>query len=103
MALCFGREEAARMWHKREQEWEKERAARERLMKEVLQERQAQLDQKMELLRDCQKESIERREVLLQEMDIANKMAAREEEEKRRNREHDRSELERQVWQKCTM
>ena len=103
MALCFSREEAARMWHKREQEWEKERAARERLMKEVLQKRQAQLDQKMELLRDCQKESIKRREVLLQEMDIANKMAAREEEEKRRNREHDRLELERQVWQKCTM
>lgn len=32
--LC--REEAARLWQKREAEWEKERLARERLMKEVL-------------------------------------------------------------------
>ena len=36
MPLLFNfREEAARMWEKREADWEKERRARERLMKEV--------------------------------------------------------------------
>ena len=32
----FYRDEAARMWQKRETEWEKERRARERLMREVI-------------------------------------------------------------------
>ena len=39
-----------RLWRKRELEWEKEREARERLMKEVLGERQKQIDRKMEVL-----------------------------------------------------
>lgn len=33
--MTYFRDEAARMWQKREAEWEKERRARERLMKEV--------------------------------------------------------------------
>lgn len=32
---CLVREEAQRVWEKREAEWEKERRARERLMQEV--------------------------------------------------------------------
>ena len=35
LTFFYFREEAARMWEKREAEWEKERRARERLMKEV--------------------------------------------------------------------
>ena len=45
------REEASRQWQKREAEWERERLARERLMREVLDERQGQIVEKMEELR----------------------------------------------------
>ena len=34
--LFFCRDEAARMWQKRDAEWEREKRARERLMKEVI-------------------------------------------------------------------
>ena len=54
--LCcmLQREEALRMWNKREAEWEKERQARERLMNDVLAERQKQIDTKIELLEEKQ-------------------------------------------------
>ena len=45
------REEAARMWERREREWRREREARERLMSEVLAERQGQLCEKMKTLK----------------------------------------------------
>lgn len=48
------RQEAARIWTKRDAEWEKERQARERLMKEVLAGRQTQLQHKMDLLKSRQ-------------------------------------------------
>ena len=35
LLLLFTREEVARMWRKREAEWEREKQARERLMAEV--------------------------------------------------------------------
>ena len=45
------REEAARMWAKREAEWDREKRAREKLMVQVLVERQEQLNKRMEDLR----------------------------------------------------
>ena len=48
------RQEAARIWAKRDAEWEKEKQARERLMKEVLAGRQSQIDYKMDLLKTRQ-------------------------------------------------
>eukprot|EP00794_Sanderia_malayensis_P013779 gene13779-15221_t len=62
-------EEAARQWQKRETEWERERIARERLMKEVLGERQKQVDDRMHIVQQRQQESIEERENLLHEME----------------------------------
>ncbi|EDO35876.1 predicted protein [Nematostella vectensis] len=80
------RDEAARMWSKREAEWERERLARERLMAEVLAERKRQLDDKMSRLRQRQEESIESREELLRELEVVQRMTARErlEEDKKR-------------------
>ena len=52
MYLC--RQEVARIWAKRDAEWERERQARERLMKEVLTERQSQIQHKMDLLKSQQ-------------------------------------------------
>jgi trichoplein keratin filament-binding protein len=68
-----------RLWRKREQEWEKEREARERLMKEVFAERQKQIDRKMEVLRTKQAESIEEREDLLREIEYAKQQTSRSE------------------------
>ncbi|XP_064392251.1 trichoplein keratin filament-binding protein-like isoform X2 [Halichondria panicea] len=48
------REEAARLWQKREAEWEKEQQARERLMKEVFEERKQQINVKMDVLKEEQ-------------------------------------------------
>ncbi|XP_068677957.1 trichoplein keratin filament-binding protein-like [Montipora foliosa] len=84
------RDEAARMWTKREAEWERERLARERLMAEVLGVRKRQLDEKMEENKRRQQESIESREELLRELEEVQRMTAREKaEEERKRRERD--------------
>lgn len=53
-SISLSRQEAARIWAKRDAEWEKERQARERLMKEVLAERQSQIEHKMDMLKSQQ-------------------------------------------------
>ncbi|KAK2150371.1 hypothetical protein LSH36_408g00020 [Paralvinella palmiformis] len=75
-------DEAAKIWQKRENEWEKERQARERLMKEVLEARQQQIFEKMDAVKEQQRESIEKREELLREMEIINHLTRREQERK---------------------
>ncbi|XP_064613180.1 trichoplein keratin filament-binding protein-like [Liolophura sinensis] len=91
-------DEAARMWQKREAEWEKERRAREKLMKEVLAERQIQIEDKMEDLRLQQEDSLQRREELLQEMEVANQMTRREQEQTEALKSARKQELEEQIW-----
>ncbi|XP_052797662.1 trichoplein keratin filament-binding protein-like [Mya arenaria] len=71
-------DEAARMWQKREAEWEKERRARERLMREVMEARSDQIDDRMEQVRQRKAESIEHREQLLRELEIANQLTKRD-------------------------
>ncbi|KAA0716737.1 Trichoplein keratin filament-binding protein [Triplophysa tibetana] len=63
------REEAQRVWEKREAEWEKEKRARERLMREVLAGRQLQLEEQMHENRLAREESLRRREELIQQLD----------------------------------
>lgn len=74
-------EEAARMWQKREGEWERERAARARLMHEVMDDRQRQIEDRMEQNRLEQEESLKQRELLIREMEIAQQMTHREQQE----------------------
>ena len=86
------RDEAARMWQKRDAEWERERLARERLMTEVLDERKLQIEQKMSEVRKRHEESLKTQEELLNEMEAVNRMTEREkkvEEEKRKLRERE--------------
>uniref|UniRef100_A0A4X2KIZ7 Trichoplein keratin filament-binding protein n=1 Tax=Vombatus ursinus TaxID=29139 RepID=A0A4X2KIZ7_VOMUR len=71
------REEAKRMWEKREAEWERERQARDRLMKEVLAERQHQLQEKIELNRRAQQEALKCREQLIRGLEEAREEAQR--------------------------
>eukprot|EP00106_Octopus_bimaculoides_P008418 XP_014775860.1 PREDICTED: trichoplein keratin filament-binding protein-like [Octopus bimaculoides] len=84
-------EEAARMWKKREKEWELEKQARENLMIEVLKTRQKQMEEKLEKLKELQKESLQEREELLKEMEMAQQLS---------NREKDRLETARSTHRK---
>lgn len=95
--LVIFRDEAARMWTKREAEWERERLARERLMAEVLDVRKRQLDDKMEENKRRQQESIESREELLRELEEVQRMTAREKVEEERQRREREKEIQAQV------
>ncbi|NWV84124.1 TCHP protein, partial [Dasyornis broadbenti] len=91
------REEAKKMWEKREEEWEREKVARDRLMNEVFAGRQRQIQEKMQLNRRAQEESIKYREQLIKELEEAKEGTPREkEQEKDRQRAH-RRELQAQV------
>ncbi|NWW78713.1 TCHP protein, partial [Climacteris rufus] len=75
------REEAKKIWEKREEEWEREKRARDRLMNEVLAGRQRHIQQKMELNRRAQEESIKCREQLIKELEEAKERREKEQEE----------------------
>ncbi|NWW29379.1 TCHP protein, partial [Panurus biarmicus] len=92
------REEAKKMWEKREEEWEREKVARDRLMSEVLAGRQRQIQEKMELNRRAQEECIKYREQLIKELEEAKGGTPREkkEQEQEQQRAH-RRELQAQV------
>ncbi|KFM10619.1 Trichoplein keratin filament-binding protein, partial [Aptenodytes forsteri] len=91
------REEAKKMWEKREEEWEREKAARDRLMNEVLAGRQRQIQEKMELNRRAQEESIKYREELIKELEEAKELTRREKEQEEELKTARRQELEAQV------
>ncbi|XP_056677569.1 trichoplein keratin filament-binding protein isoform X3 [Monodelphis domestica] len=91
------REEAKQMWEKREAEWEKERQARDRLMKEVLTERQHQLKEKIELNRRAQEEALKYREHLIRGLEEAREETRRERAEEADLKTARKRELEAQV------
>jgi len=87
------REEARRMWEKREEEWSRERNARKMLMDQVLNERNEQMKIRSEKIREKQKELIEEREELLEEIEIAQKSSRLDREEAERKKIQRRLEL----------
>ncbi|NWH78970.1 TCHP protein, partial [Piaya cayana] len=91
------REEARKVWEKREEEWEREKKARDHLMNEVLAGRQRQLREKMELNRRAQAESIKHREQLIKELEEAKELSRREQERQQELQAARRQELETQV------
>ncbi|XP_062999807.1 trichoplein keratin filament-binding protein [Elgaria multicarinata webbii] len=94
------REEAKQVWEKREQEWERERKARDRLMAEVLAERARQIQERMELNRQEQAESVKCREQLIQELEEAKQLTQREKEEEAVLKTARRRELEAQLTER---
>ncbi|CAN8192812.1 unnamed protein product [Coccothraustes coccothraustes] len=90
------REEAKKMWEKREEEWEREKVARDRLMSEVLAGRQRQIQEKMELNRRAQEESIKYREQLIKELEEAKEGTRREKEQEDEQKRAHRRELQAQ-------
>ncbi|NXY15338.1 TCHP protein, partial [Atrichornis clamosus] len=91
------REEAKKMWEKREEEWEREKVARDRLMNEVLAGRQRQIQEKMERNRRAQEESIKYREQLIKELEEARERSHREREQPEELQRARRRELQAQV------
>ncbi len=85
------------MWQKREDEWEREKRARESLMVEVMEGRQKQLEERMEGLKIQQQETIEQREELLKEIEQTNQMTTRETEDKENKQLVRQRELREQV------
>ncbi|XP_020657550.3 trichoplein keratin filament-binding protein [Pogona vitticeps] len=94
------REEAKHVWEKREQEWERERKARDRLMAEVLAERARQIRERMELNRQAQEESVKLREQLIQGLEEAKQLTQREKEEEAGQKTLRRRELEAQLTER---
>ncbi|XP_015733573.1 trichoplein keratin filament-binding protein [Coturnix japonica] len=91
------REEARKMWEKREEQWAKEKMARDRLMNEVLAGRQRQIQEKMELNRQAQEESIKYREQLIKELEEAKELTRREKEQEKERKIAHRQDLEAQM------
>ncbi|KAF2987071.1 hypothetical protein EK904_005126 [Melospiza melodia maxima] len=90
------REEAKKIWEKREEEWEREKVARDRLMSEVLAGRQRQIQEKMELNRRAQEESIKYREQLITELEEAKEGTRRDKEQEEEQQRGHRRELQAQ-------
>ncbi|NXC85620.1 TCHP protein, partial [Cercotrichas coryphoeus] len=91
------REEAKKIWEKREEEWEREKVARDRLMSEVLAGRQRQIQEKMELNRRAQEESIKYREQLIRELEEVKEGTRWEKEQEEEQQTACRRELQAQV------
>ncbi|NXK92692.1 TCHP protein, partial [Formicarius rufipectus] len=87
-------EEAKKVWAKMEEEWERERKARDRLMNEVFAGRQRQIRERMRLNRRAQEETMKYREQLIRELEEAKEQSRREEQELKTAQ---RQELEAQV------
>uniref|UniRef100_A0A1A8L6B5 Trichoplein keratin filament-binding protein n=1 Tax=Nothobranchius pienaari TaxID=704102 RepID=A0A1A8L6B5_9TELE len=94
------REDAQRVWEKREAQWAKEKKARERLMHEVLVERQRQLEEKMQRNREAQESSLKRREELIQELEKERELRRLEKEQHEGRKTTRMQELDAQVEQK---
>ena len=76
------RDEAERLWRKREAEWAAEQAARAKLLQAVLNERAQQVDEKLSRLEVAKRENMEEREKAIREMQILRMEAEAEELEK---------------------
>ncbi|KAM9329899.1 trichoplein keratin filament-binding protein [Gastrophryne carolinensis] len=91
------REEARLVWEKREAEWERERNARNRLMKEVLAGRQIQIQERIEQNKQAQRQSLRSREELIQELEVIKQLTSREKKEEEEQKSARRLELETQI------
>ncbi|XP_061529295.1 trichoplein keratin filament-binding protein isoform X2 [Phycodurus eques] len=96
------REDAQRVWDNREATWERERKARELLMREVLAGRRQKLELKMQKNREAQLESLRRREELIQELEKEKELRRQERvKEQSRRAEQVEQELQEQWEEQC--
>ncbi|XP_044296374.1 trichoplein keratin filament-binding protein isoform X1 [Varanus komodoensis] len=94
------REEAKQVWERREQQWAREQEARDRLMAEVLAERARQIQEKVQLNRRAQEESVQCREQLIQGLEEAKRLLRLEKEGETVLKTARRRELEAQLTER---
>ena len=90
-------DEAAKEWEKRNAQWERESQARQALMKQVLEERQNQINEKFDLLNEKKVESLRKREELLKDMEQTQLLAIREREKLEQAKLERRHDIENQL------
>ncbi|NWR30090.1 TCHP protein, partial [Tachuris rubrigastra] len=90
-------EEAKKVWEMMKEEWEREKVARDHLMKEVFAGRQRQIQEKIKLNRCAQEETLKYREQLIRELEEAKELSRREKEREEELKTAHRQELEAQV------
>lgn len=90
-------DEAAREWEKRNAEWERERLARENLMKQVLEERRGQMEEKLAMVNKKKVESLEKREELIKDMEKTQQMAVEERKRQELLRKERKLDIEAQI------
>jgi len=90
-------DEAAKEWDKRNMEWDRERLARENLMRQVISERNEQMNFKLNLLQQQKTESLQKREELVQDMEKTQKLAIKEREKSARIKQERKEDIENQL------
>jgi trichoplein keratin filament-binding protein len=90
-------DEAAKEWDKRNMEWDRERLARENLMKQVLNERNEQMNYKLNFLQQQKLESLQRREELVKDMEKTQKLAIIEREKSAQIKQERKEDIESQL------
>ncbi|UJR23972.1 hypothetical protein I4U23_026939 [Adineta vaga] len=90
-------EEAAKQWARREQEWDREKELREKLMRQVMDERQEQVMEKLHALKEQQQETYEKQQALIAEMEQARKYDLIEKQKQAQEREDKKQDLKRQI------
>ncbi|CAF1091613.1 unnamed protein product [Rotaria sp. Silwood1] len=90
-------EEAAKEWARREQEWDREKELREKLMRQVMDERQEQVMGKLQALKEQQRETYERRRALIEDMEQARKYDLIEKQKQMKEREEKKQDLQKQI------
>lgn len=91
------KEEAARVFARQDAQWERERQARDALMQKVLAERQQQIEAQLLNIREQQKESVEKREQLLEMIEQEAQATKRDQQQKKHAVEKRQTELYEQV------
>ena len=90
-------DEAAKEWDKRNEEWNRESLAREALMKQVLEERQQQIEEKFQILSEKKRDSLMKREELIRDMEKTQMLAKKEREKLELAKRERKQEIEQQI------
>lgn len=90
-------DEAAKEWEKRNAEWERERVARENLMKQVLEERKLQMDDKLRIINEKKIETLEKREELIKDMEKTQRLAIIEKQKAEQQKRERKLDIESQI------
>jgi hypothetical protein len=85
--LIFLREEAAKQWSFREQEWNRENELREKLMRQLLDERQEQIINTLQILKIKLEDAYEKQRTLIADMEQARKYNLIEKQKQAKERE----------------